>query len=107
MEPAEQRAAAGLMKPVQYKVSQVIYEEGIDFTDSIYIICKGIVQLSKKEPGQNERYPKVLGPGDIFGLDAKGFCRPREESAKAQSHTCLLTIKQCDFETLRRTAQLN
>lgn len=51
-------------------------------------------------------YPKVLGPGDTFG-QSQNIEGHRNETAKALSLVCCLSIKQRDFDTISRTANLN
>ena len=67
------------MEPITVTVNQTIFDENIDFADFMYIICKGIVQISKKcqSPLQKTKvkffseavseYPKLLKAGETFG----------------------------------------
>lgn len=66
MQPAEQRAAAEIAEPVMVPAGKFIYEQGVDFSGTLYVICKGIVQLSRKNSELGE-YPKILGSGETFG----------------------------------------
>lgn len=67
------------MEPITFTVNQTIFDENIDFADCMYIICKGIVQISKKcqSPLRKTKvkffseavseYPKLLKAGETFG----------------------------------------
>jgi signal-transduction protein with cAMP-binding, CBS, and nucleotidyltransferase domain len=101
LQPGEQRAAASFAEPVVYQSGQIIYEEQLDATGMIYVICKGVVQLSRKE--FTDGFPKALGAGDTFGLVA-GQPTLREETARTMSKTFLLAIRQSDYDTLTRSA---
>jgi hypothetical protein len=81
LTPAEQRVASEIAEPVIVPAGRFIYEEKVDFSGTMYVICQGIVQLSKKFCRE---YPKALGAGETFG-SVPGECSVRQESAYAMN----------------------
>jgi len=92
------------MEPAIFASGKVIYDSE-DFTGTIYIVCKGVVEVVDADDSENRR---MLCPGDTFGLnEVHGTVSLRNETAKALNKVFLLVISQRDFETLNRTAKLN
>jgi CRP/FNR family transcriptional regulator, cyclic AMP receptor protein len=67
--------------------------------ESLFLIRKGFVRISRMIAEGEEKILLTLGPGDIFGEMALFDTTPRSATARAMGEVQLLCLKKSDFET--------
>ncbi len=72
--------------------------------ESMYLVVKGRVRLSKMLSEGMEKTLTTLGPGDYFGEMALVEEGPRAVSAFIVESAQILTLKRADFEKLMQEA---
>ncbi len=90
---------AEICKTQEFKFGQHIFKEG-DKGNSLYIISKGEVRISRDVPGSGEEALAVLKQGACFGEMAVLDRSERSTDAIANTDCTLLTITRSDFDLL-------
>lgn len=82
-----------------FKWGEYIFREG-DEGDSLFLIAKGAVRISRNVPGTGEEAITVLKKGECFGEMAMLDPSTRSTDAIVDSRCDLITIARSDFEAL-------
>ena len=82
-----------------FKAEKKVFVEG-DKGDSLFIIKKGSVRVSKVDEAGKEKVIAILNPGDHFGEIAMVDTQPRSATVIANEDTDLIQIKSTDFHKL-------
>ena len=99
LDDDEVEAVAEIAGTVQLALGDFVFREG-DAGDSLYIIEKGEVRISRDVPGTGEEAITVLKRGACFGEMAVLDQSERSTDAIVHSRCTLLTISRRDFEML-------
>lgn len=93
----------GVMRSEQYSKGEVIFREG-DRSDSLFVLSRGIIKLTKLEDNGKEHIIRLLFTGDFFGQFSLLQEKPHYASASAADETGICRIHRSDFlEVLRRS----
>lgn len=88
-----------LFKDVHYPSGENIYFSG-DRAARLYVIATGTVKLLKYSADGKTILVDVLKQGEFFGnLDPSGEA-VHDETAEAQTHSCILNISSANFRTV-------
>ena len=98
----EQNTMATKLYIVQRPANEIIIEQG-DVGDSLYIIMKGFVTVSKKHDSKGWIRINRLGPGDVFGEIALLRNIRRTARVTTEGPCTFLTINTNDFLEIYRT----
>lgn len=91
-----------VMQTAQYRKGELIFREG-DRSESLYVVNRGIIKLTKLEDNGKEHIIRLLFPGDFFGQFALLQEKPHYASAYAADTTGVCRIHRGDFlDILRR-----
>lgn len=71
--------------------------------ESLFLIRKGAIRISRMFAEGDEKTLVVLGPEDVFGEMAVIDGLPRAATARAAEDAVLVGLKKRDFDTLCRT----
>ena len=92
----------GVIQEVRLDRDEVIFREGAR-GDSLYVVARGAVRISKFFPGVGEEALTVLAPGDFFGDMSLFDDRPRSATAIGNADgTLLFSIGRGSIENLFR-----
>lgn len=96
----ERSKIAEAMEEVTFAKDHVIFKQG-DHGEAMYIVVKGEVVISKREPGENEAQVvnRTCG-GDYFGERALLMDEPRAATVKTVSAVSALELKRHAFKLL-------
>lgn len=107
LKPDELKALKTLARERIYQPGEDIFKEG-DAGDGIYVVKKGVVEISGIV-GENVRvsFSKV-GPGEIFGEMAVLEDKPRSASATAREKTTVYFLERAEMlKLVERSATLS
>ena len=82
-----------------FEPNETIFRQG-DRGDRLYIVVDGVVEMVKKEPGQDERVLARLGSGECFGEMALVSDSPRMATARSVTSVNLFTVDRHGFSAL-------
>ena len=80
----------------KYAPDQAVFFQG-DPSDSLYILIKGSVKVTKASEDGHEKILDILGPGEIFGELAMLDGHPRSATVTTCEPTELAAISRSDF----------
>lgn len=83
------------------KKGQVIYFPG-DTADTIFLLKKGKIKISRSSAAGKEIILAILGPGEIFGELALTGQEKREDVAKATEESILCSMRVDQFENVMK-----
>lgn len=83
----------------EVKKGQVIYFPG-DAAETIFMLKKGKIKISRTSAGGKEVILAILGPGEIFGELALTGQESREDTAIATEDTILCSMRVDQFENV-------
>ncbi len=83
-------------KKVVFKEGSYLYIEGDEDSQNIFIVQKGVIQLTSSNKNI-DKYKKIVKPGDIFGFISSLSNRPRVESAIAIKDSIIIILSQNKF----------
>jgi len=86
-----------------FRKGQVIFREG-ESSDALYVIERGIVEISALIGPRERRVLTIFGPGDYFGEIALIDSKPRSATATAKADTVLCCVSR---EKVWRTFEKN
>lgn len=95
----ETNALEGLFKEKRFKEGETIFLENMA-GESLYLIKKGTVSISKMMGEGEEKILVVLGVEEFFGEMALMDGAPRMANARAAEESLLLSLGRSDFEAL-------
>lgn len=72
--------------------------------ESLFLICKGTIRISRMFAEGDEKTLVVLGPEDVFGEMAVIDGLPRSATARVAEDVELISLKKKDFEALCKSA---
>ena len=87
--PDELDAFKEAVKTVSYKAKEFVFMEG-DKCKGLYVIRVGRVKLVRSSRSGKEQIIKILGPGDLLGLEVFA-----EEDAYLNSTVCMEDSELC------------
>lgn len=87
------------MKKSLFKKGAYIYIEGDEDADTVYIVDKGVVQLSRYNKNA-PIYKNILKGGEFFGVTASLCNKPRMESAIALTDSIITSLTRQEFINL-------
>lgn len=91
-----------VMRTSQFHKGEIIFREG-DRSDSLFVVNRGIIKLTKLEDNGKEHLIRLLFPGDFFGQFSLLQEKPHYASAIAADTTGICRIHRSDFlDILRR-----
>ncbi|HRR62006.1 MAG TPA: Crp/Fnr family transcriptional regulator, partial [Spirochaetota bacterium] len=94
------------MKKSLFKKGAYIYIEGDEDADTVYIVDKGVVQLSRYNKNA-PIYKNILKGGEFFGVTASLCNKPRMESAIALTDSIITSLTRQEFiNLLSKTPQI-
>ncbi len=94
------------MKKSLFKKGAYIYIEGDEDADTVYIVDKGAVQLSRYNTNA-PIYKNILKDGEFFGVTASLCNKPRMESAIALTDSVITSLTRQEFiNLLSKTPQI-
>ncbi|MGG6314032.1 Crp/Fnr family transcriptional regulator [Paenibacillus macerans] len=102
LREAEVELLHSVMRTAQFRKGELIFREG-DRSDSLFVVNRGIIKLTKLEDNGKEHIIRLLFPGDFFGQFALLQEKPHYASALAADATGVCRIHRSDFlDILRR-----
>jgi CRP-like cAMP-binding protein len=94
------QAVAKICEEKLYDAGEVLFEEGAP-GDVFYLICSGVVKITKRLPGEKgEKTICRLGKDDFFGEMALVDGGPRSAKAEILESAILIEIPRKDFQKL-------
>lgn len=99
MTDAEISTLAGFFSRKQLSEGMTVFVENMP-GESLYLIQKGVVRISRMMGEGNERTLVILGPEDVFGELAILDGGPRSATARVMEEASLLSLRKPDFEKL-------
>lgn len=92
-----------VMRSGHYGKGENIFKEG-DRSDSLFILSRGVIKLTKLEDNGKEHIIRLLFPGDFFGQFSLLQEKPHYASADTADEADICRIHRADFlEVLRRS----
>ena len=88
-----------LTRTKHFQPDEVVFQEGT-VGDTLFVIKKGSVRVSKLDDGKQEKVLAILNPGDHFGEIALVDHQTRSATIIANEETELIQIKDEDFNRL-------
>jgi signal transduction histidine kinase len=88
LSPDQLQSLRGIARERSFSSGQEIFKEG-DSGDGIYVVKKGIVEISGMLADNARHVFSQVGPGDLFGEMAVLEDKPRSASAIAREETCV------------------
>ena len=92
-------AVSKKLEIVKLPAKTLIIEEGAP-ADAFYLVCKGEVEVTKKNQWGQTATLSVAGHGESFGEMALLTCSPRFCSVTANTDVTLLKLSKSDFEEI-------
>lgn len=107
MDPPDSQELASVAIFQSYPDGAILCREGAVEDNTLYVIVKGQVEVTKQFDEETEGVLHVLGPGDFFGEMALVLGSARTATVKARGDIRVLEIHQEDFQRiLERSAAL-
>lgn len=97
-------AISALIEPKHYESNEVVYHDG-DLIDTLGVLHRGSVKLSKTNIDGKERIVTVLLPGDYFGETSLLESQNAQYDIVALEDTWICTIDVERFRSLMKTNQ--
>ncbi len=98
LPPEDFSVLAARLRPQSAVAREVIFREG-DAGDSLYLIARGVVRISRRE-GSKWRHVATLMAGNFFGEGAFLDHRPRNATVTAVSPCSFYKLRRKDLEIL-------
>jgi TolA-binding protein len=87
-------------KTLQYRAGAVIYFQGENSAEKIYLLQSGKVTLSYEDIETGENLTDLVQPGEFFGVKAALGRYPEEENAIVFQETTIMVFSIPEFEQL-------
>ena len=71
--------------------------------ESLFLVCRGAVRISRMFAEGDEKALVTLGPGDVFGEMAIIDGMPRAATARVAEEAALISLRKKDFEGLAQS----
>lgn len=102
LRKAEVDLLHSVMQTSKFRKGEIIFREG-DRSDSLFVVNRGIIKLTKLEDNGKEHIVRLLFPGEFFGQFALLQEKPHYANAFAADATGVCRIHRSDFlDILRR-----
>ncbi|HEX8963090.1 MAG TPA: cyclic nucleotide-binding domain-containing protein [Rhodocyclaceae bacterium] len=92
LKPAELFDFLAKARQTVIRYNQVVFKEGDEESQAMYIIVKGAVEISKALPDGSHEVVGTLGSGQCFGEMALADRQPRSATATAKADTIVLAF---------------
>jgi TolA-binding protein len=92
-----------MSKTLRYRAGAVIYFQGENSADRIFLLQNGKVTLSYEDIETGENVSDLVLPGEFFGVKAALGRYPEEENAIVSQETTIMVFSVPEFEKLVRT----
>ncbi|WP_334072261.1 MULTISPECIES: Crp/Fnr family transcriptional regulator [Paenibacillus] len=103
LRPEEVHMLHSLMRSRHAPKGRVIFREG-ERSDTLYVLSRGVVKLTKMADNGKEHILRLLFPGDFFGQFSLLQEKPHYASASTIDEADICRIHRTDFlEVLRRS----
>ncbi|MCA1293310.1 Crp/Fnr family transcriptional regulator [Paenibacillus sp. alder61] len=103
LRPEEVHLLHSVMRPRHSSKGEVIFREG-DRSDTLYVLSRGVVKLTKLADNGKEHILRLLFPGDFFGQFSLLQEKPHYANASTADEADICRIHRADFlEVLRRS----
>jgi CRP-like cAMP-binding protein len=96
---AELARLAGLCEERRMAAGMTVFIENMP-GESLFVICKGTVRISRMFSEGDEKNLAVLGPGDVFGEMAVIDGMPRAATARVAEDVELISLRKQDLDAL-------
>ncbi|MEF2968262.1 Crp/Fnr family transcriptional regulator [Paenibacillus sp. M1] len=94
-----------VMRSRRFSKGETVFREG-DCSDSLFVLSRGVIKLTKLEASGKEHIIRLLFPGDFFGQFSLLQEKPHYASAAAADDADVCVIHREDFlEVLRRSPE--
>jgi CRP-like cAMP-binding protein len=87
-------------KTLRYRAGAVIYFQGENSAEKIYLLQNGRIALSYEDIETGENLTDVVQPGEFFGVKAALGRYPEEENAIASQESTIMVFSVPEFEQL-------
>ncbi|RCX16656.1 CRP/FNR family transcriptional regulator [Fontibacillus phaseoli] len=103
LRPEEVELLHTVMRSLHFAKGEMIFQEG-DRSDSLFVLSRGVIKLTKLEDNGKEHIIRLLFPGDFFGQFSLLQEKPHYANASAADDADICCIHRADFlEVLRRS----
>lgn len=99
LEASQLQEIMGTVRSVSFKKGEFIFHAG-DASNSLYIVHKGRVKISRLAESGREKLVRILNPGEFTGELAVFQEAVHESYAEALTDTAICMIKQEDLQEL-------
>lgn len=99
VDDAELARLAELCEERQMAEGTTVFIENMP-GESLFVICKGAVRISRMFAEGDEKILVVLGPGDVFGEMAIIDGMPRAATARVAEAVELISLRKKEFDDL-------